>query len=124
MSRKGVAAVLKRRTVFTDHGSKVAAIISGEYGLTKAILDAGYTIDTLQLAYQGVDWRDKRNWKCNGGKHPSRESTYLGISLNPLEDIFHKTFWKGEGTVMKDFSDRYMKWADLTREGKSAASVL
>jgi hypothetical protein len=38
-----------------------------EVGSTKAILDAGYTIDTLMLRYQGVNWTDPANWQCNGG---------------------------------------------------------
>lgn len=26
---------------------------------------AGYTLDSLMLRYQGVDWRDRANWACN-----------------------------------------------------------
>ena len=43
------------------------AIWHAELGSSKAILDAGYSIDSLMLRYQGVDWRDKANWGCNAG---------------------------------------------------------
>ena len=43
------------------------AIWHAELGSSKAILDAGYSIDSLMLRYQGVDWRDTANWECNAG---------------------------------------------------------
>jgi hypothetical protein len=46
------------------------AIWHAELGSSKAILDAGYSIDSLMLRYQGVDWRDKANWECNAGWAP------------------------------------------------------
>lgn len=36
-------------------------------GSSAAILQAGYSIDSLMLRYQGVDWRDTNNWACNAG---------------------------------------------------------
>lgn len=38
----------------------------GELGSSLAVLNAGYGIDSLMLRYQGVNWRDKANWACNG----------------------------------------------------------
>lgn len=38
----------------------------GELGSSLAILNAGHTIDSLMMRYQGVDWTDKANWACNG----------------------------------------------------------
>lgn len=29
--------------------------------------NAGFTIDSLMLKYQGVDWRNTKNWNCNAG---------------------------------------------------------
>ena len=37
-----------------------------EVGASSAILDAGYNLDSLLLRYQGVDWRDRATWGCNG----------------------------------------------------------
>ena len=36
-----------------------------EAGAAAAILAAGWTLDSLQQRYQGVDWRDPANWGCN-----------------------------------------------------------
>lgn len=37
----------------------------GEYGITAALFDAGFTIDTLMSKYGAVDWTDRSNWNCN-----------------------------------------------------------
>lgn len=42
-------------------------IFHAELGASAAILDQGYTIDSLMLRYQGVDWRNQSNWNCNAG---------------------------------------------------------
>lgn len=36
-----------------------------DLGAAAALFDAGHTIDCLMPRYQGVDWRDERNWACN-----------------------------------------------------------
>ena len=40
---------------------------NSELGSSLAIFNAGYTIDSLLLKYQGADWLDKDNWNCNAG---------------------------------------------------------
>ena len=110
LDAEGLKMVLAVKTVFFQHNGKVAAIINGEYGLTAAILKAGYTIDSLQLAYENVDWRDESKWSCNQGNHPSRERTYFGISLHPLEVIFHKVYWANLGGVNEKTSLQYRLW--------------
>ena len=42
-------------------------IYYAEVGASAAILDAGYTIDSLMLRYKGIDWRNQSNWDCNAG---------------------------------------------------------
>ena len=42
-------------------------IFHAELGASAAILDQGYTIDSLMLRYQGTDWRNQSNWDCNAG---------------------------------------------------------
>lgn len=49
------------------------------------MLNAGFSLDSLMLRYQGLDWREKGNWKCNAMLDPRREGLYDGASLNPLE---------------------------------------
>ena len=41
-------------------------IYHSEVGASKAVLDAGYTLDSLMLRYKNVDWRNQSNWGCNG----------------------------------------------------------
>lgn len=42
-------------------------IYNAEVGASAAVLGQGYTIDSLMLRYQGVDWRNQSNWDCNAG---------------------------------------------------------
>ena len=42
-------------------------IFHAEVGASAAILQQGYTIDSLMLRYQGTDWRNQSNWDCNAG---------------------------------------------------------
>ena len=35
-------------------------------GASAAILEAGFSLDCLMIRYQGIDWTDYANWKCNG----------------------------------------------------------
>ena len=84
--------------VFKQHASKVEAVLHGEYGMNRAIFAANYSIATPLLAYRGVDWSDFRRLNsetCNGFVHPSREGSYYGISVHPLETVFIKTSWSG-----------------------------
>lgn len=50
--------------------------------MSRTVLEAGYTLDTLQLKYQGVNWTDTANWNCNNNKHPTRANAYEGISMD------------------------------------------
>jgi hypothetical protein len=40
-------------------------VVGGEYGLSLALFEKGYTIDTLMAKYGNVDWLDQDNWNCN-----------------------------------------------------------
>ena len=51
--------------MFRCHENIADAVYHAELGSSAAILDAGYTIDSLMLRYRGVDWSDARNWGCN-----------------------------------------------------------
>jgi hypothetical protein len=60
--------------VFTDHPTKLSAIVEGEYGMSRAILHAGYTLDCLLYRYQGLDWTNPANWNQNGNALASRQA--------------------------------------------------
>lgn len=43
-----------------------------------------------QIRYQGVDWRDRANWGCNGQRNPYGEHYLDGASLEATEVMFVK----------------------------------
>jgi hypothetical protein len=98
--------------VFVDHLTKRDAVVNGEYGFSRAILAAGFTLDCLLAMYQGIDWTDRANWDLNGNLHPSRRDSYDGISIHPFEAVFHKWHWADEPDrpVAWEFFDRYRRW--------------
>ena len=101
--------ILKHQgTIFHNHLTKYSAIVSGEYGISKCILNNGYSIDCMLRKYQGIDWRDRANYKMNNNIHPSRKNSFYSKSINPYEVIFHKWFWHGEESVNYDIVEQYV----------------
>lgn len=110
--------------VFSEHREFPDAVKDGEWAMTPAIFAAGYTIDTLLYKYQGVDWRDERNWLCNDRKFAGRPGEYDGINISPFETIFFKAFWGnlpvGHQAVNLGETLRYMKWRRQWSDGTGA----
>lgn len=73
--------------------------------------------DTLMARYKGVDWSDKRNWRCNDNVHPSRHGTYGGITMHPFETVFIKASWH----VGSPFVEAYTRWFLAQAAGESPA---
>ena len=44
----------------------------------------------LQARYQGVDWRDERNWGCNAAENPFNYAIEDPVGLAPMELMFVK----------------------------------
>ena len=85
-------------------------VVSSEFALSRAVLDAGRNIATLMLRYRAeppVDWHDRQHWACNDNAFPSRRHSYDGIEQSPLETLFVKTAWR----VAEEYVDRYTRWA-------------
>ena len=95
----GLNILIRKKKIFMNHKNKYSAIVNGEYGLSKCILDHGYTIDCMLPRYQGINWRNSENYKMNNNKHPSRKNSFYKTSINPYEVIFHKWFWHGKERV-------------------------
>ena len=57
--------------VFACYDDMWDTIYHSEVGASRAVLNAGYTLDSLMLRYKGVDWRNQSNWGCNGECVPS-----------------------------------------------------
>ena len=53
--------------VLSCHEEMSDAIFYAETGASAAIMDRGYTLDSLMLRYQGINWRNQSNWDCNAG---------------------------------------------------------
>jgi hypothetical protein len=123
LSHEALNVVLTKGSSFQNHASKVQAILDGEYALTDTVIQNGFSIDSLLKAYEKKNWLNKSGWNCNNFKHPSREGSYFGISIHPLEVIFHKVSWGSEANrgpyapenrrVTGKATDLYTKWTYL-----------
>lgn len=89
----GLKIIKEQQTVFCNHVDKYSAIINGEYGLSKCILNNGYLIDCILPKYQNIDWSNSNNYSLNNCIHPSRHNSFYGSSINPYDVIFHKWYW-------------------------------
>jgi hypothetical protein len=116
LSANALDVVRTHGTSFKQHETKIHAIIKGEYAMTNTIMEHKIGIDCLLLAYQGINWFNKKEWKCNRNKYPSRENTNHGISINPLEVLFHKEWWKAKVRipVMVNYTEKYVQWHDTS----------
>jgi len=81
--------------VFGVHKEKFKTAVLSEMGLAKSILKRGGRIDSLLMRYRsGLDWNEKRHWRCNDNRHASRRGALEnGISTHPLETLFVKISW-------------------------------
>lgn len=91
----GLKIILDNSPSFMKHRTKEDAILNGEYAMTKAIFRSGFSIDSMLLSYNGRKWKERD--ECNHFLPPSRFGLYFGFSINPIEVIFHKTYWLGTG---------------------------
>lgn len=107
----GYRVLREKGTIFQDHATKHSAIVNGEYGLSRAILESGFTIDCMLTAYQGIDWKNKNNWNQNKNLHASRKGKYFGKSIDPYEVIFHKWKWTDSEKVNFEIIDQYKKFS-------------
>ncbi|KAK9808001.1 hypothetical protein WJX73_002333 [Symbiochloris irregularis] len=88
--RQGLKALADAGTVFHCWETMAETVIHSELGASIVIKEAGFSIDSLMLRYQGLDWRDSQSNACNGGLNPIQWGFYDGIDVNPLEVLFIK----------------------------------
>lgn len=107
----GLNILLNNKTIFVNHETKFNAIMA-EYGLTSAIMTAGYTIDCLMYRYENVDWTDKNNWNLSEDVFPDRLDTNDGISLHPFEVVFQKWYWEHhpQRLIFYNYCKKYADW--------------
>ena len=104
----GLNLLKNQKNIFCDHCDKYSAIVNGEYGLSRCILNNGYSLDCMLRKYQNIDWKDKNNYNLNKNIHPSRNNSFYGNSINPYEVIFHKWYWKNLEKVNFNIIDQYI----------------
>lgn len=110
----GWRILTESKEIFKCHFSPWDVKYFSEYGSSLAILNAGYTLDSLLTRYQGVDWGLPSSWQCNRRVRPDFEYHYDGISITPYETIFIPmssasiyTRWS-----FVDAAERYERWMD------------
>ena len=62
----GLQVLQRNEKVFACYESMWDTIYHSEVGASRAVLDAGFGLDSLMLRYKNVDWRNQSNWGCNG----------------------------------------------------------
>jgi len=104
----GLNLLKNQKNIFCNHPNKHSAIVNGEYGLSKCILNNGYSLDCMLRKYQNIDWKDENNYNLNNNIHPSRNNSFYGKSINPYEVIFHKWYWKDSEKVNFNIIEQYV----------------
>lgn len=61
----GLDVMQKNGSVLTCHAAPWEDEIYSQLGASKAILEAGFNLNSFMLRYRGVDWTQHRNWDCN-----------------------------------------------------------
>ena len=101
------------------------AVMNGEIGASRLILNASYQIASLQVKYQGVDFRRKENAHCNSRISPIFfDGSVDGISHDPFELVFVK--YKGIPPFDSDLERRatvYQRWLQEQEIHKRAAKA-
>lgn len=79
-------------TVFACYTSMWDVIYYSELGSSWSVLAAGYTIDSLMLRYQGVDWTNLESWDCNA-KYDSSPCLFLTQfkTMSSISSRLHQT---------------------------------
>ena len=80
----GLQVLKDDQRVLQCHESHTDWAYHSQVGSSAAIFNASYTIDSLMLRYQGVDWRDSVNHACNGRSALPTGSSFAHCALNCL----------------------------------------
>ena len=82
--------LLNSTKVFTCHESLHYAINDGEIAASRAIFQAGFSLDSLMTKYRDLDLRANFMIKCPYRTHPTPDRGVDGITLDPYEVVFVK----------------------------------
>jgi hypothetical protein len=105
----------KKSGVFSCKKDYSDAVFNGEIGASQLILHANYQIASLQVKYQGWDFRKQENWGCNQRLSPIYSNHAVdGITPDPYELVFVK-YKRKPGRFDSDLKRRafvYQKWLE------------
>ncbi|UJR27927.1 hypothetical protein I4U23_009187 [Adineta vaga] len=114
--RTGLAILTDdRKGVFHCKKDYSDAVFNGEIGASQLILHSNYQIASLQVKYQGVDFRKKENWNCNYKRSPIFIDRSMDtLTPDPYELVFVK--YKGRPSNFDTDLERraftYQKWLE------------
>jgi hypothetical protein len=77
-------------TVWGKKIDKIDAVCTGEYGLSLALINAGYRVTSLLYNF---DCHNPVNWNINNFTEPDRYMSFNGQNV-PLSTIFIKNMWR------------------------------
>lgn len=77
-------------TVLGKKNDKIDAVFTGEYGLSLALIKAGYRLTSLLYNF---DCHNPNNWGINNFTEPDRYISFNGQNV-PLSTIFIKNIWR------------------------------
>ncbi|CAF1285272.1 unnamed protein product [Rotaria magnacalcarata] len=104
----------QKQAVFSCKKGYSDAVFNGEIGASQLIIHANYQIASLQIKYQGWDFRKKENEACNNRVSPIfLDRSVDGIGHDPYELVFVK--YKGLPPFDTDLERRaliYQKWLE------------
>jgi hypothetical protein len=86
-------------TVLGPKNDKQEAVLIGEYGLSRILLENGYRLTSLLYNDDTFECHDPANWGINGNAEPDRYMTFNGQNV-PLSTIFIKNIWRWETTYV------------------------
>jgi len=105
--------IAKKTGVFCNENYTKAQALTKELLFSRAIMNAGYNIGCMLLAYDNLDFRkvkcENANTKHQGD--PLFGSSYFGINVNPFEILFIKT----NRSINKGVLDKYTNWINAGR---------
>lgn len=89
----GLNVLTQNSKVFACYDDIAFTVLNSEIGASTAIINSGYSIDSLMLRYQGINWKEACTdigAGCNAAMNPLPPEFNDGITITPLEVMFVK----------------------------------
>lgn len=87
-----------QNTVLGPKIDKIDAVLTGEYGLSRILINNGYRLTSL-LYNDNFNCHNSANWSINNNKEPDRYMSFNGKNI-PMTTIFIKNIWRWENSYV------------------------